>query len=156
MTNEKSTNNPFDDIRDLINSMPALDGDAREENSDNSVSLGRGLRPVGRLKYPLSRISNWQGSPLPSLMRPLIAVFAGTHGVAEHLGYGDIVEASKRRVTSLTEGQAAVRGVAGELGSAFKVYEFGLDYPSADFTLEDSGWKWLLRARTLSFWARRD
>jgi len=57
---------------------------------------------------------------------------------AEHLGYGDIVEASKRRVTSLTEGQAAVRGVAGELGSAFKVYEFGLDYPSADFTLEDS------------------
>jgi len=138
MTDGKSTNSPFDDIRDLINSMPILEGEEKREDTANPFALGRGLRPVGRLKAPLSRISNWQGMPLPSLMRPLIAVFAGTHGVAEHLGYGDIVEASKRRVTSLTEGQAAVRGVAGELGSAFKVYEFGLDYPSADFTLQDS------------------
>jgi nicotinate-nucleotide--dimethylbenzimidazole phosphoribosyltransferase len=138
MTDENSTNNPFDDIRDLINSMPILDENANGEDATNFVSLGRGLRPVGRLKDPLLRISNWQGTALPSLMRPLIAVFAGTHGVAAHLGYDDIVEASKRRVKSLTEGQAAVRGVAGELGSAFKVYEFGLDYPSADFTQEDS------------------
>jgi len=74
----------------------------------------------------------------PRLARPLIAVFAGTHGVAAHLGYDDIIESSKVRVESLTKGQAAVRGIAGELGSAFKVYEFGLEHPSADFTVEAS------------------
>ena len=138
MTDAQTTENPFDDIRALIGTMPALDDLNETDVSSNAVSLGRGLRPIGRLETPLALISKWQDSPLPRLMRPLIAVFAGTHGVANHLGYDDIVEASKARVASLTEGQAAVRGIAGELGSAYKVYEFGLDYPSEDFTQEDS------------------
>jgi len=138
MTDTDLTGQPFDDIRALIGSMPVLDEGELTDVSKDAVSLGRGLRPIGRLEKPLSCISSWQGASMPRLARPLIAVFAGTHGVAAHLGYDDIVEASKVRVASLTEGQAAVRGIAGELGSAFKVYEFGLDYPSADFTEEAS------------------
>jgi len=138
MTDTDLTGQPFDDIRALIGSMPVLDEGELTDVSKDAVSLGRGLRPIGRLEKPLSCISSWQGASMPRLARPLIAVFAGTHGVAAHLGYDDIVEASKVRVASLTEGQAAVRGIAGELGSAFKVYEFGLDYPSADFTQEAS------------------
>ena len=138
MTDNDLTGRPFDDIRALIDTMPRLEVEGDGGVCQNAVSLGRGLRPIGRLKTPLSLISSWQGAELPRLARPLIAVFAGTHGVAAHLGYDDIVEASKVRVASLTEGQAAVRGVAGELGAAYKVYEFGLDYPSADFTKEAS------------------
>jgi len=134
MTDSELTGQPFDDIRALIESMPKLDSIDDSDVAKDAVSLGRGLRPIGRLGKPLACISGWQGAALPKLARPLIAVFAGTHGVATHLGYDDIVEASKRRVASLTEGQAAVRGIAGELGAAFKVYEFGLEHPSADFT----------------------
>lgn len=138
MTETDKAGQPFEDIRALIETMP-LPGDLSDTGvSHSAMSLGAGLRPLGRLEAPLARIASWQGAPLPQLMRPLIAVFAGTHGVAEHLGYGDIIEASKARVASLTDGKAAVRGVAGELGSAYKVYEFGLEYPSADFTKEDS------------------
>ncbi len=142
LTGTELTEQPFEDIRALIDSMPVLDapedigGDT--DVAENAVSLGRGLRPIGRLEKPLSSIASWQDSSIPRLSRPLIAVFAGTHGVAAQLGYEDIVESSKNRVVSLTEGKAAVRGIAGELGSAFKVYEFGLDYPSADFTKEPS------------------
>lgn len=138
MTDAQTTDQPFDDIRALIRSMPALADLAISDVSETADSLGRGLRPIGRLDKPLALISTWQDAPLPRLMRPLIAVFAGTHGVAEKLGYDDIIAASQSRVASLTEGQAAVRGIAGELGSAYKVYEFGLDYPSADFTQADS------------------
>jgi len=138
MTETELTGQPFDDIRALIASMPVLDGSGDTDVTKDAVSLGRGLRPIGRLEKPLSQISSWQNSSLPKLARPLIAVFAGTHGVASQLGYEDIIEASKVRIASLTEGAAAVRGIAGELGSAFKVYEFGLDYPSADFTQEAS------------------
>lgn len=138
MTENEISGRPFDDIRALIASMPSLGGEAESDVCQEAISLGRGLRPIGRLKKPLSLIAAWQNAPLPMLGRPLITVFAGTHGVSAQLGYDDIVEASKSRIASLTEGQAAVRGIAGELGSAYKVYEFGLDYPSADFTIEES------------------
>lgn len=138
MTDAQTTEHPFEDIRALIDSMPLIGELNDSKVSESAVSLGRGLRPIGRLETPLTLISKWQDAPLPRLMRPLIAVFAGTHGVADQLGYEDIIEASKTRVSSLTEGQVAVRGIAGELGAAYKVYEFGLDYPSADFTQSDS------------------
>lgn len=138
MTNPDPSGQPFDDIRALIDSMPQLDSADESNVCQDAMSLGRGLRPIGRLKPSLYRIAAWQDAPLPRLARPLISVFAGTHGVAAQLGYEDIVEASKLRVASLTEGQAAVRGIAGELGAAYKVYEFGVDYPSADFTKEAS------------------
>jgi len=138
MTDTDLAGQPFDDIRALIPSMPKMESLEDTDVSKDAVSLGRGLRPIGRMEGPLSIISAWQGASLPRLARPLIAVFAGTHGVASHLGYEDIIEASKVRVASLTEGKVAVRGIAGELGAAFKVYEFGIDYPSADFTDEAS------------------
>lgn len=138
MTDAQTMERPFDDIRALIRSMPKLEDLTDSDVTDQADNLGRGLRPIGRLDTPLSLISTWQDAPLPRLMRPLIAVFAGTHGVADQLGYEDIIQASQARVANLTEGQAAVRGIAGELGSAYKVYEFGLDYPSEDFTKSDS------------------
>ncbi len=138
MTETENTGKPFDDIRALIETMPQLDAEKTQNICDEAISLGRGLRPIGRLKAPLALISAWQDLRSPQLARPLIAVFAGTHGVAAQLGYEDIISASNARVASLTEGQAAVRGIAGELGSAYKVYEFGLDYPSEDFTQGES------------------
>jgi len=134
MSDTNTAGRPFDDIRALVESMPVLSDEPSSNVVDLAHGLGRGLRPMGRLVEPLDMIAQWQNSPLPQLARPLIAVFAGTHGVATKLSEADIVEVSKARVASLTEGQAAVRGIAGELGAAFKVYEFGLEYPSDDFT----------------------
>ena len=62
-----------------------------------------------------------------------MAVFAGTHGVASQILDTDISPAATQRVKNLTEGTAAIRGIAASLGSAFKVYELGLDYPSENF-----------------------
>lgn len=134
MADDKTTDRPFDDIRALIKTMPTLSDGFVSDVSTFSTNLGSGLQPLGRLERSLEAIAHWQDSPMPRVARPLIAVFAGTHGVATHLSDDDIVADSKARVASLTEGAAAVRGIAGELGAAFKVYEFGLDYPSDDFT----------------------
>ncbi len=133
-TGAKPADRPFDDIRALVTTMPSLSEGFTSDVSTYAGKLGRGLHPLGRLEGPLNAIAHWQDSPAPRLARPLIAVFAGTHGVAKNLSDKDIIAQSKARVASLTEGTAAVRGIAGELGAAFKVYEFGLDYPSEDFT----------------------
>ncbi len=138
MTEANKQGRPFDDIRDLVRTMPPVDGVSADDLGAIFKTLGRGLRPLGTLEGALTEIARIQGGQLPRLSRPLIAVFAGTHGVASQMSDADIIEASKARVVSLTEGAAAVRGMSSDLGAAFKVYEFGLEYPSADFTREPS------------------
>ena len=119
---------PFDDIRALAESVPERDHGAYDALLERAGRLGRDLRPLGTLEAPLARCAAVQGTPQPRLSRPLVAVFTGCHGVLD-----GCVDGAKARVASLSSGGAAVRGVAQDAGSAFKVYEFGLDYPSADF-----------------------
>ena len=119
---------PFDDIRALAANVPDRDGDAFQAVLDRADRLGRGLDPLGSLARPLARFASIQGSAQPRLSRPLVAVFTGSHSVSE-----GSVDGAKARVRSLSDGGAAVRGVAQDAGAAFKVYEFGLDFPSADF-----------------------
>lgn len=123
---------PFDDIRQLAVSVPAAT-DGRDQAAalallERAAQLGRGLDPLGRLAQPLSRIASVQGTAQPRLARPLVAVFTGSHGAVE-----GGTDGAKARVEQLSRGEAAVRGVAQSTGSAFKVYEFGLDVPANDF-----------------------
>jgi len=138
MTTSTDDNRPFKDIVALVETMPVL---AKDAFSNTLIAMNDKtgvLSPLGRLNTELALIAAWQGQTNPSLLRPLISVFAGTHGVAKNLFESDIIEQAKARVQTLTEGSSAVRGMASDLGAAFKVYEFGLEYPSADFTEEPS------------------
>lgn len=127
---------PFDDIRNLIANMP--EPDPLGIKTVQEVLAGGGtLSPLGNTTKYLEWLAGWQGKT-PSIERPLIAVFSGTHGVASHIYETDIVSKASVRVKSLTEGAAGVRGIAASLQSAFKVYELGTEYPSADFTKEPS------------------
>ena len=119
---------PFEDIRALAASVPERDDSAYKAVQERSDTLGRGLDPLGTLVAPLSRFAAVQGAMQPRLARPLVAVFTASHGVSD-----GSVDGAKARVASLSDGACAVRGVAQDAGAAFKVYEFGLDYPSADF-----------------------
>jgi len=132
------TNKPFDDIRALTDNMPVIDKAIYERVLSSVDMAGRHLDPLGRLNDSLASIAAWQGVPLPRLQRALVAVFAGTHGVGRSIFGKNYIELSKDRVKSLTAGAAAVRGIAADAGAAFKVYELGIEHPSADFTVEPS------------------
>ncbi len=138
MSVSKPQDRPFDDILGLIETMPMLRDGQLEAVERQLLNSCGALSPIGRLCPDLAKIAAWQDRETPSLMRPLIAVFAGTHGVSKGVFETDIIAASKKRVASLTEGKAAVRGMASDLGAAFKVYEFGIEYPSVDFTQNSS------------------
>lgn len=129
-----NTGRPFDDILGLIQTMPLLKEGHLDILTDEYQKKGGALKPLGRLNEDLANIAAWQDLKTPNLSRPLIAVFAGTHGVSQQIFEGSIVEESKSRMKRLSEGSAAVRGMAADLGAAYKVYEFGLEYPSEDFT----------------------
>lgn len=127
---------PFDDIRHLINTVPSHDSVARKAVLQNLNEASCPKPPLGNWNKPLSWLAGWQGTAKPALSRPLIAVFAGTHRVAEHSTEGSLIIAAQERVATLTGGRASIRGMATRLGAAFKVYEMGLEYPVPDLTQE--------------------
>lgn len=125
---------PFDDILNLVTSMPMRDVKAFEHTQNVFNDLACPQNPIGKTEDAVKWLSAWQGKNLPSVERPLIAVFAGTHGIASDVIGSDIVSGAKARVKSLTEGSAGVRGISASLNAAFKVYEMGVEYPCQDMT----------------------
>ncbi len=132
------TENPFDDIRDLIARSPGPDH-AASVAARQAFADFPGPQPVlGRWMEPVAWLAGWQGTDRPTIERPLIAVFAGTHGVVEGFTDHDIIKAAQSRVEGLTEGQAVLRGMSSRINAAFKVYEMGLEYPVPDITQADA------------------
>lgn len=125
---------PFDDIRHLIETVPAPDSEARQAVRRALEEVPCPKPPLGSWDKTLAWLAGWQGTATPVLNQPLIAVFAGTHGVVEKFIDAPIIEVAKARVETLTQGQASIRGMSRRLGAAFKVYEMGLEHPVPDLT----------------------
>ncbi len=124
---------PFDDIRELIAKMPEADQVAAD-GVRQILNDFPGPGPVlGRLEADLEWLASWQKKSLPAISQPLIAVFAGTHGVAGAIMDGDLIKIARRRVDGLTKDKAAVRGIAVNMNAAFKVYEMGVEHAVSDF-----------------------
>lgn len=119
---------PFDDVRNLAKTVPARNSDIYTELMARADGLERGLNPLGSLADPLARIASVQGQAAPRLTRSLVSVFTASHGTMS-----DAPQHVAARVANLSNGAAAVRGAAQAAGAAFKVYEFGNDYPSDDY-----------------------
>jgi len=134
---QSGTEQPFDDIRNLIAAMPQAEEAAGKAVRKTIADFGDDLKPLGRMADDLTWLAGWQGKA-PSIDRPLIAVFAGSHSIAQTVFGQDIIPTAQARVKSLTEGAAGVRGISASLGAAFKVFEFGIEHPAADFTKDPS------------------
>ncbi len=123
---------PLQDFRELIHSVPA--GDMSCASNVTKILEGfPGPAPVlGHYESDLVWLAKWQRREEPFIARPLVAVFAGTHGVARASMDRDITKIARRRVIGLTKGKAAVRGIAADMNAAFKVYEMGVEKPAED------------------------
>ena len=71
---------PFDDIRALLRNMPAADDKALTEARAQQAQLTKPAGSLGRLEEIAEFLAAWQGGP-PHVDNPLVAVFAGNHGV---------------------------------------------------------------------------
>ncbi len=128
----KHTQHPFDDIRKLAQGLPAGDmGVGAQIAAKLAKSLG-GLEPLGHLSEAVAWLARWQGTQTPSITKPLVSVFIGTHQVAGHVLGADVVEGGKARMASMAKGSAGVRGIAGSVSAFFKVFDMGIEAPAAD------------------------
>ena len=123
---------PLDDIRSLIDSVPSIDMSSIN-NIDSIIKENDLMHYLGVNVDNIKSLAGWQGI-IPKIKKPLISIFAGTHGVAESVFDKDIVDIAKEGLKAISDGSSGVRGIAKSLQAAFKVYELGVEYPSTNFT----------------------
>ncbi|WP_267355498.1 MULTISPECIES: nicotinate-nucleotide--dimethylbenzimidazole phosphoribosyltransferase [unclassified Methylobacterium] len=125
---------PFDDIRNLLKAMPGPDQEAQEAVAARDATLTKPAGSLGRLENLVAWLAAWQGKALPSFDRPLVCVFAGSHGVTRR-GVSAFPDAVNRQMLdNFAAGGAAINQICAAYGLGFKVFDLALDMPTGDIT----------------------
>jgi nicotinate-nucleotide--dimethylbenzimidazole phosphoribosyltransferase len=124
---------PFDDVRDLIGSMPEADGSARDA-AMRRIEAGRG--GLGRLGSVVGWAAAWQGRARPGAERGLVCLFASSHGVTSRGREADAAAELRARLDAFSAGEAPVGAVCAGAGLGFRAFDLALDVPTGDITGE--------------------
>lgn len=108
---------PFDDIRNLLDALPGP-----------SPATPRG---EGRLGEIAAWLSAWSGKSPPAVSRPVIAIYAGGHGVAAHLPEAP---PTRGELEAIAAGVAPVSQAARAQGAGLDAFDLALDRPVPDIT----------------------
>jgi nicotinate-nucleotide--dimethylbenzimidazole phosphoribosyltransferase len=127
---------PFDDIRALLAKMPKADEAAIAAAREREGQLTKPAGSLGRLEEISAFMAGWQGSARPHVDRPLVAVFAGNHGVVAQ-GVSPFPQSvTQAMVANFTAGGAAINQICKAFDISLKVYELALEKPTGDITQE--------------------
>ena len=125
---------PFDDVRRLLASMPGPDEAALAAVRDRDRSLTKPAGSLGRLEWLAEWLAAWQGKPSPSVERPLVCVFAGSHGVVKRGVSAFPEDVNRQMLENFAAGGAAINQICAAYGLGFKVFDLALDLPTGDIT----------------------
>ncbi|MEP9395858.1 nicotinate-nucleotide--dimethylbenzimidazole phosphoribosyltransferase [Mesorhizobium sp. KR2-14] len=126
---------PFDDIRTLMAQLPAGDEAAGALVRGQFARAEKAAGSLGRLEELAAWLATWSGRP-PAVNRPLVAIFAGNHGVARHGVSPRPMEATARAVELTAAGGAAINQVCLAHDIGLKVFDLALHLPTEDITQE--------------------
>jgi nicotinate-nucleotide--dimethylbenzimidazole phosphoribosyltransferase len=125
---------PFDDVRALLRSMPGPDEDAVRAVRERDRELTKPAGSLGRLEELALWMAAWQAKTRPSCDRPLVCVFAGNHGVAQHGVSAFPQDVTRQMLDNFAAGGAAINQICAVNDFGFKVFDLALDLPTEDFT----------------------
>ncbi|QPC93023.1 nicotinate-nucleotide--dimethylbenzimidazole phosphoribosyltransferase [Mesorhizobium sp. INR15] len=125
---------PFDDFRNLLANLPPADADAENRVRTLFAKADKPVGSLGLIEDIAAWLAGWSGRAPPAVTRPLVAVFAGNHGVTRHGISPRPVAATANAVEQCAAGGAAINQVciANDLG--LKVFDLALHIPTADIT----------------------
>jgi nicotinate-nucleotide--dimethylbenzimidazole phosphoribosyltransferase len=126
---------PFDDFRNLIANLPGPDSLALASARDRDSQLTKPMGSLGRMEEIAFWLAAWTGRK-PAVNRPLVAIFAGNHGVTKQKITPYPAEVTKQMVANFSNGGAAINQICATYDLGLKVFDLALDYPTADITEE--------------------
>ncbi|TDH35985.1 nicotinate-nucleotide--dimethylbenzimidazole phosphoribosyltransferase [Pseudohoeflea suaedae] len=126
---------PFDDFRELLNNLPEADTAQLVAARERDSQLTKPAGALGRLEEIAFWLAAWSGRP-PAVNRPLVAIFAGNHGVTKQGVTPFPASVTKQMVDNFAAGGAAINQIciANDLG--LKIFDLALDIPTGDITVE--------------------
>jgi len=127
---------PFADIFELLTIVPAGDDAAVEAVRQRQAMLTKPQGSLGRLEELVEFLARWQGKPTPTLNNPMVAIFAGNHGVTARGVSAFPAAVTAQMVANFTNGGAAISQIAALHGLNLRVFELALDLPTGDITVE--------------------
>lgn len=125
---------PFDDLRRLLPLMPEPDPVALAAIRKRDAELTKPAGALGRLEEIAEWLAVWQSKPIPTCDKPLIAVFAGNHGVAAQGVSAYPASVTAAMVANFRNGGGAVNQICASFGAGLRVFELALEVPTKDFT----------------------
>lgn len=130
-----NTGLPFDDIRNLLANMPGPDTNAARMVSERDSQLTKPPGALGKLEEIAVWLATWTGRR-PQITRPLVAIFAGNHGVTKQGVSPFPADVTAQMVANFSNGGAAINQIciANDLG--LKVFDLALEIPTQDITEE--------------------
>lgn len=131
-----ATGLPFDDIRNLFPQMPQAATPMVEDVRARDAQLTKPAGALGRLEEMVEFLAAWQGKAKPTILRPMVAVFAANHGVVAQGVSAFPPEVTRAMMENFAAGGAAINQICAAYDIGLKVFELALDFPTPDITQE--------------------
>lgn len=127
-----ASDSPFRPIRDLLDHMPSACAEAVAAVRARDGELTKPQGALGRLEEIVAFMAAWQGKPMPTCERPLVAVFAASHGVAARHVSAYPASVTKAMMENFAAGGAAINQICSTFGLGLEIFELALEIPTKD------------------------
>ncbi len=111
------TSSPFDDIKALIAGLPQV--------APSSLTADPAL---GRLGVIAAQLSRWSAPGKPRVLRPIVALYAGSHADGE-------ADALRERLELIAAGGAPINALAQAAGAGLEAFDLAVEQPVGDIAL---------------------
>src|SRR4051794_37787839 len=128
--------NPFSEIVDLLTIMPEGNEEAVDAVRIRDAQLTKPPGSLGKLEELVEFLARWQGKAPPTLENPMVAIFAGNHGVTDQGVSAFPREVTAQMVKNFTDGGAAISQICALHELNLRVFELALELPTGDITRE--------------------
>lgn len=130
-----TTGLPFDDYRQLLKTLPGPDMAARDRAAARNATLSTQGPSLGRLGEIAEWLAAWTGRD-PQVLRPLVALFAGTHGSTRHGVSRRADGETQAMIEHAAAGGAAVNQLCAANDLGLKIFDLALHLPVGDIAIE--------------------
>lgn len=129
----KLTPTSFADITALVGAMPGPDAVSTEEAREHESKLTKPPGALGRLEALAQWLAAWQGCHPPRITRPVVLVFAGSHGVTCQGVSAYPPAVTEQMVRNFEVGGAAINQICRVVDAELEVINLA-QVPTRDFT----------------------
>ncbi|WP_299862196.1 nicotinate-nucleotide--dimethylbenzimidazole phosphoribosyltransferase [uncultured Hoeflea sp.] len=124
---------PFDDFRALLRDLPGPDTAALAAARARDGELTKPAGALGRLEEIAFWLAAWSGRA-PAVTRPLVAIFAGNHGVTAKGVTPFPSSVTAQMVENFAAGGAAINQICVSNDLGLKIFDLALEVPTGDIS----------------------